>query len=61
MNFINAMKKGKRIRRTSQIDMWIEAGAPNYWYTVSLIKSKGLDYHGIDLNDVMATDWEIKD
>jgi hypothetical protein len=60
MNFINAVKKGKKIRLKKDVAMWERLGYPDYWFDVRLIKNKGLSYWGISFDDIMRTDWEVK-
>ncbi len=60
MNFLNAMKKGKHIRRKSKITDWENIGYSDYWYSVKELYKKGLMFFGIDIEDILANDWEVK-
>ena len=60
MNFLNAIKKGNHIRRKGDVKMWEKLGYKNFWFNVRNLKNVGLEYWGISIKDVLASDWEIK-
>lgn len=60
LDFLTAIQNYKYIRRTSDIQMWEDLGYYDYWFEVAVIHERSTLYYGINLQDILAEDWEGK-